>query len=60
MPLIFWGIDATQRLSSTLQMVMGMSGVLLAVGVVVGAIHGFALTSVAIKEKAAGFRHDEA
>lgn len=47
MPLIFWGIDATQGLSSMSQMIMGMAGVLLAVGVIVGAIHGFALTRLA-------------
>jgi hypothetical protein len=54
MPLIFWGIDATQRLSSTFHMMVGMAGVLLAVGVIVGAIHGFALTRLAKHTQAEG------
>ena len=47
MPLIFWGIDWIQRMDSTLQMVGVMAGILLAVGVIVGAIHGYVLTRLA-------------
>jgi len=52
MPLIFWGIDFAQRMGSMLQMVGVMAGILLAVGVIVGAIHGFALTRLAISRPA--------
>ena len=51
MPLIFWGIDNIQRMESTLQIVGVMAGVLLAVGVIVGAIHGFALARLAKSQR---------
>jgi len=40
MPLIFWGIDASQRLAGLVWVVLFMAGVLLLTGMVVGAIHG--------------------
>lgn len=47
MPLIFWGIDAAQRLSGLIWIVLYMEGVLLVTGLVVGAIHGAFLVRLA-------------
>jgi hypothetical protein len=43
MPLIFWGIDAAQKGQPLWQTVLVLAGVLLAMGALVGAIHGAAL-----------------
>lgn len=43
MPLIFWGIDLSQRGQPLWQVLLIMVGVLLLAGAVVGAIHGFFL-----------------
>lgn len=43
MPLIFWGIDLSQRGQPLWQVLLIMAGVLLLAGAVVGAIHGFFL-----------------
>jgi hypothetical protein len=40
MPLIFWGIDAAQKLGGLFWLISFMAGVLLLTGLVVGAIHG--------------------
>jgi len=47
MPIIFWGIDAAQRLSGLFWEILFMAGVLLLTGLVVGAIHGVFLVSLA-------------
>jgi hypothetical protein len=47
MPLIFWGIDAIQKLSSQLLTFLLFAGVLLLTGAVVGAIHGSFLVRIA-------------
>lgn len=47
MPIIFWGIDAAQRLSGLIGQILFMAGVLLLTGSVVGAIHGAFLVSLA-------------
>lgn len=40
MPIIFWGIDTAQKLGGLFWMILFMGGMLLATGLVVGAIHG--------------------
>jgi hypothetical protein len=47
MPIIFWGIDAAQRLSGLFWQILFMAGVLLLAGLVVGAIHGAFLVRLA-------------
>lgn len=49
MPLVFWGIDAAQKGQPLYQSVVIMVGVLLAMGAVVGAVHGWFLTRIAEK-----------
>jgi hypothetical protein len=44
MPLIFWGIDVSQKLGGLFWIIMFMAVVLLLTGLVVGAIHGTFLT----------------
>jgi len=44
MPIIFWGIDTAQKLDGMFWLSMFFAGVLLLVGLVVGAIHGIFLT----------------
>lgn len=51
MPLIFWGIDAAQKLGGLLWLILFMAGVLLLTGLVVGAIHGTFLVHLAEPEK---------
>jgi hypothetical protein len=43
MPLIFWGIDASQKLGGLPTKIMFMGIVLLMTGMIVGAIHGIFL-----------------
>ncbi len=50
MPLIFWGIDASQKLSGLSSIIILMGVVLLVTGAVVGAIHGIFLTRLAKAE----------
>jgi hypothetical protein len=50
MPIIFWAIDAAQKLDGMLGLIIFMAGVLLLVGLVVGAIHGTFLTRLTIIE----------
>jgi magnesium-transporting ATPase (P-type) len=40
MPLIFWGIDTSQKLGGLVWLILFIAGVLLLTGLVVGAIHG--------------------
>jgi hypothetical protein len=47
MPLIFWGIDAAQKLGGLFWLILVMAGVLLLTGLVVGAIHGIFLVRLA-------------
>jgi hypothetical protein len=47
MPLIFWGIDAAQKLDGLFWLILVMAGVLLLTGLVVGAIHGIFLVRLA-------------
>lgn len=47
MPLIFWGIDAAQKLGGLVWLILFMAGVLLLTGTVVGAIHGAFLLRLA-------------
>jgi hypothetical protein len=47
MPIIFWGIDAAQKLDRLFWLIIFIAGVLLLVGAVVGAIHGYFLTRLA-------------
>jgi hypothetical protein len=47
MPIIFWGIDTAQGLSSMFNMILFIAVVLLLTGLVVGAIHGAFLVSLA-------------
>jgi hypothetical protein len=47
MPIIFWGIDATQKGQPLLQAVLLLAGVLFLTGAVVGAIHGAFLARLA-------------
>jgi len=49
MPMIFWAIDQAQILGSNGQAVLLMAGALLAVGALVGAVHGLALVRLANK-----------
>lgn len=49
MPLVFWGIDAAQKGQPLYQSILIMVGVLLAMGAVVGAVHGWFLTRIAEK-----------
>jgi hypothetical protein len=50
MPLIFWGIDMAFKMSQVWQSVLVLSGALLAAGAIVGAIHGWFLTSLVENE----------
>jgi hypothetical protein len=50
MPIIFWGIDVAQKLHGVFWFIMFIAGVLLLVGLVVGAIHGIFLTRLANNE----------
>jgi hypothetical protein len=47
MPIIFWGIDAAQRVSGLFWVILFTAGVLLLTGLVVGAIHGAFLVRLA-------------
>lgn len=47
MPLIFWGIDISQKLDGLVWMVLFIAGVLLLTGLVVGGIHGVFLVQLA-------------
>jgi len=47
MPLIFWGIDASQKLVGLGWVILFLAGVLLLTGLVVGAIHGAFLVRLA-------------
>lgn len=49
MPLVFWGIDAAQKGQPLYQSILLMIGVLLAMGAVVGAVHGWFLVRIAEK-----------
>jgi peptidoglycan/LPS O-acetylase OafA/YrhL len=40
MPIIFWGIDASQKGQPMFQAVLLLAGVLFVTGAIVGAIHG--------------------
>jgi hypothetical protein len=51
MPLIFWGIDAAQKLALLWQMVLVMGASLLAAGLIVGAIHGAFLVRLAARNR---------
>ena len=50
MPIIFLGIDAAQKLDGLFWLIVFIAGVLLLVGLVVGAIHGTFLTRLAKTE----------
>ena len=52
MPLIFWGIDAAQKVTGLLALVLLMAGVLFLAGLAVGAIHGAFLVRLAAAEGA--------
>ncbi len=54
MPIIFWGIDVTQKLSGMGWVVLFIAGVLLLTGLVVGAIQGAFLVRLAMPEKSYG------
>lgn len=47
MPLIFWAIDAAQKLRGLFWLIVFMLGVLWSMGLLVGAIHGFFLVRLA-------------
>jgi hypothetical protein len=47
MPIIFWGIDAAQKVQSFFQTALLLLGCLLLTGAVVGAIHGTVLVWLA-------------
>ncbi len=47
MPVIFWGIDAAQKVDSLAQMILLLAGFLLLSGAVVGGIHGAVLVRLA-------------
>ncbi len=47
MPVIFWGIDAAQKVEPLAQMILLLTGCLLLSGTVVGGIHGAALVRLA-------------
>jgi hypothetical protein len=47
MPIIFWAIDAAQRMQSPTQTLLLLAGCLLLTGVIVGAIHGAFLVRLA-------------
>lgn len=51
MPLIFWGIDASQKVQPVYQTVLILAGVLLLAGAVVGAVHGLFLVRIAEKNR---------
>jgi hypothetical protein len=51
MPIIFWGIDSIQGLSSMFHIVISIAFVLLLTGLVVGAIHGAFLVHLAYSNK---------
>jgi hypothetical protein len=51
MPLIFWGIDAAQKLGGIFWLILFMAGTLLLTGLVVGAIHGAFLVRLAKLEQ---------
>ena len=51
MPLIFWGIDISQKLGGMFWLILFMVGVLLLTGLVVGAIHGAFLVRLAKLER---------
>jgi magnesium-transporting ATPase (P-type) len=50
MPIIFWGIDAIQKLGNLSSIILCMGVILLLTGMVVGAIHGLFLTRLAKTE----------
>jgi hypothetical protein len=50
MPIIFWGIDAIQKLGDLSSVILCMGVILLLTGMVVGAIHGIFLTRLAKTE----------
>jgi hypothetical protein len=50
MPIIFWAIDISQKLDGLFWLIMFIAGVLLLVGLLVGAIHGIFLTRLAKTE----------
>jgi hypothetical protein len=50
MPLIFWGIDASQKISGLMWVVLFMAVVLLLTGLVVGSIHGAFLVRLVEQE----------
>jgi hypothetical protein len=50
MPIIFWAIDAAQKLDGMTQIIPFIAGVLLLVGLLVGGIHGIFLTHLAKTE----------
>lgn len=47
MPLIFWGIDLAFKMAQIWQSISVMAGALLAAGMVVGAVHGWFIVSLA-------------
>jgi hypothetical protein len=51
MPVIFWGIDAAQKLPALIQSILLMALALLIAGAVVGAIHGAFLVRIAEKNR---------
>ncbi len=51
MPLIFWGIDISQKLNGLFQIIALMAGILFLAGLLVGAIHGAFLTQLVKSEK---------
>jgi len=55
MPLIFWGIDAAQKLGGMVWLILFMAGVLLLTGLVVSAIHGAFLVRLAKLQKSLAF-----
>ncbi|MBK9925571.1 MAG: hypothetical protein IPP66_09795 [Anaerolineales bacterium] len=50
MPVIFWGIDMTFKVSVLWQSVLLMAGTLFVAGAVVGGIHGLFLVRLAERE----------
>jgi len=51
MPLIFWGIDAAQKVQPVYQTVLILAGVLLLAGAVAGAVHGLFLVRIAERNR---------
>jgi hypothetical protein len=51
MPLIFWGIDISQKVPAAYQTVLILTGVLLLAGAVVGAVHGLFLVRIAANNR---------